>query len=32
MCGIAGCIGGRDSDTVNRMLDVRQLEFPGDDN
>jgi asparagine synthase (glutamine-hydrolysing) len=30
MCGIAGCIGGRDVDTVNRMLDALPHRGPDD--
>jgi len=30
MCGIAGCIGGRDFDTVNRMLDALPHRGPND--
>jgi len=30
MCGIAGCIGGRDIETVNRMLDALPHRGPND--
>jgi len=30
MCGLAGCIGGKDEDTVNRMLDALGHRGPND--
>jgi asparagine synthase (glutamine-hydrolysing) len=30
MCGIAGCIGGQDTQTVNRMLDALPHRGPND--
>ena len=30
MCGIAGCFGGQDIDTVNRMLDALPHRGPND--